>query len=62
MSRAEEALWTDRMAERFRRKIAAERIDLRERSTSLARRYDLPRPREIKWADEIDAELGVDHG
>lgn len=58
MSRAEEAVWRDRMAERYRRKMDAERIDLRERSTTLARRYDLPRPREIKWADEMKSQWG----
>ena len=58
MSKAEEAVWRDRMAERYRRKMDAERIDLRERSTTLARRYDLPRPREIKWADEMKSQWG----
>ena len=58
MSRAEEAVWRDRMAERYRRKMDADRIDLRERSTALARRYDLPRPREIKWADEMKSQWG----
>lgn len=58
MSRAEEAVWRDRMAERYRRKMDADRIDLRERSTALARRYDLPRPREIKWGDEMKSQWG----
>jgi len=58
MSRAEEAVWRDRMADRYRRRIEADRIDLRERSTTLARRYDLPRPREIRWADDMTSQWG----
>ena len=58
MSKAEEAVWRDRMADRYRRKVDADRIDLRERSTTLARRYDLPRPREIKWADDMKTQWG----
>ena len=58
MSKAEEVVWRDRMADRYRRKIDAERIDLRERSTTLARRYDLPRPKEIRWADDMKTQWG----
>lgn len=58
MSRAEEAVWRDRMADRYRRRIEADRIDLRERSTTLARRYDLPRPREIRWANDMTTQWG----
>lgn len=58
MSRAEEVHWRDQMAARFRRKLTADRIDLRERATTLARRYDLPRPREIRWADDMTTRWG----
>ncbi|CAB4724961.1 unannotated protein [freshwater metagenome] len=58
MSRAEEAVWRDRWADRFRRKANADRVDLRERSTTLARRYDLPRPREIHWSDGMKSQWG----
>lgn len=58
MSRAEEAVWRERMADRYRRSIEADRIDLRERSTTLARRYDLPRPVEIKWSDSMKSQWG----
>jgi len=51
-------VWRDRMADRYRRRIEADRIDLRERSTTLARRYDLPRPREIRWADDMTSQWG----
>ena len=58
MSKAEEAVWREKMAERFRRSIETDRIDLRERSTTLARRYDLPRPAEIKWSDTMKSQWG----
>ena len=58
MSKAEEAVWRDRMAERYRRRIATDRIDLRDRANTLARRYDLPRPREIVWADSMKSQWG----
>ena len=58
MSRAEEVVWRDRMADRYRRKADSDRVDLRERSTTLARRYDLPRPREILWSDGMKSQWG----
>jgi predicted metal-dependent hydrolase len=58
MSKAEEAHWREEMTSRFRRRMTAERIDLRERSTTLARRYDLPRPTEIRWADDMATRWG----
>jgi len=58
MSRAEEAHWRDEMTARFKRRVATDRIDLRERATTLARRYDLPRPREIKWSDDMTTRWG----
>ncbi len=58
MSKAEETHWRDEMTARFRRKLTADRIDLRERSTTLARRYDLPRPKEIRWADDMKTRWG----
>ena len=58
MSKAEEAHWRQEMTARFRRRLTAERIDLRERSSTLARRYDLPRPKEIRWADDMTTRWG----
>jgi predicted metal-dependent hydrolase len=58
MSRAEEAHWIDTMSARFRRKLSADRINLRERATTLARRHELPRPREITWADDMRSRWG----
>src|SRR4051794_25293938 len=50
MSATEEAAWVDKMAASFRRKRTADRIDLVERAATLARRHELPRPRDIRWA------------
>ncbi len=58
MSRAEEDHWVDVMTGRFRRKVSTDRIDLEERATTLSRRHDLPRPREIKWSDDMLSRWG----
>jgi predicted metal-dependent hydrolase len=58
MSKAEEDVWRDRFADRFRRRMDADRFDLRERADTLARRYDLPRPKEITWVDSMTARWG----
>lgn len=58
MSAAEEAHWIDEMSARFRRKLSADRIDLAERATTLARRFDLSRPRDIRWADDMTTRWG----
>jgi predicted metal-dependent hydrolase len=51
MSADEERHWVDEWTRRFRRKMSADRIDLGQRATALARRYDLPRPASIRWVD-----------
>ena len=58
MSRAEEAHWTQEMSGRFLRKMSADRIDLEDRARTLARRYDLGRPRDIRWADDMTTRWG----
>lgn len=58
MSRAEEDHWVDVMSGRFRRKMSTDRIDLHERMLALSRRHDLPRPREIKWSDDMQSRWG----
>ena len=51
-------MWTEKMAASFRRKLSADRIDLTDRATTLARRYQLPRPRDIRWADDMVTRWG----
>jgi len=58
MNAAETEAWAEKMAAGFRRKLVADRIDLTERATTLARRYDLPRPRDIRWADDMTTRWG----
>ena len=58
MSTAEEARWVEEWTRRFRRKSSTDRIDLRERADTLARRYDLPRPQSIRWVDDMRTRWG----
>ncbi len=58
MSRAEEAHWVEVMTGRFRRKMSTDRIALSQRAATLARRHDLPRPREIRWSDDMRSRWG----
>lgn len=58
MSRAEVDQWTEKMAASFRRKQSADRIDLETRAVTLARRYRLPRPTHIRWADDMVSRWG----
>ncbi len=58
MSRAEEAHWVDEMSRRFSRRMSTERFDLARRAAELARRHDLDRPTEIRWASDMSARWG----
>ena len=58
MSSAETEMWVAKMSASFRRKMSADRIDLTARATTLARRYELPRPRDIRWADDMVSRWG----
>lgn len=58
MSAAEEARWVEKMSASFRRKLSSERIDLPRRAATLAQRHDLPRPVEIRWADDMRSRWG----
>jgi hypothetical protein len=58
MSRAEEARWVEKMSASFRRKLSADRIDLVQRADTLARRYRLPKPAGVRWADDMKSRWG----
>ena len=58
MSRIETEAWVAKMSASFERKRSAERIDLTDRAIMLARRYQLPRPSEIRWADDMTTRWG----
>ncbi len=58
MSSTEEAQWVDEMTRRFQRRLSTDRIDLRHRSTTLSTRYELRRPTEIRWSDDMTMRWG----
>lgn len=58
MSAAEESHWVDEMGRRFLRKMSTDRIDLPQRAVTLARRFDLPRPKDIRWATDMTTRWG----
>jgi predicted metal-dependent hydrolase len=58
MSRAEEAHWVEEMSRRFVRRMSSERIDLTARADTLARRHQLDRPAEIRWAADMTTRWG----
>jgi predicted metal-dependent hydrolase len=58
MSRTEEAQWVEKMSASFRRKMSTDRIDLAQRAITLARRHELPRPLDIRWADDMTTRWG----
>jgi predicted metal-dependent hydrolase len=58
MSRAEEAHWVQEMSRRFARRMSSDRIDLRARASTLARRHDLDVPAEIRWAEDMTTRWG----
>ena len=58
MSKAEEAHWVREMSGRFERKLSADRFQLDQRATTLARRYDLERPDSIRWNDDMRSRWG----
>lgn len=58
MSRSEEAQWVETMTRRFRRSHQTGRIDLMARARTLANRYDLPRPADVRWGGEMTTRWG----
>lgn len=47
----EEREWVEEMKGKFERRARTKRIDLTKRADRLAREYDLPMPRSIRWVD-----------
>jgi predicted metal-dependent hydrolase len=54
----EQERWAERMAARFERRTATDRIDLEDRSRVLARRYRLPTPTSVRWVDNQEQRWG----
>ena len=58
MSVAEEARWVGEMSRRFTRRTTSAAIDLEARAALLARRFDLPVPRTIRFVENQRARWG----
>ena len=58
MSPEEEAHWVEEMTRRYERRRRAALVDLDERAAALAHQYGLPRPRSIRWADNMATRWG----
>jgi len=58
MSADEEAQWVAKMSASFRRRRSSDRIDLTRRARTLADRYELRRPHEIRWATDMASRWG----
>ena len=48
----------DDLVAKVRKKARAGTIDLRSRAATLARRFDLPKPREIEWSSRQNSRWG----
>lgn len=58
MSRDEEERWVREMTRRYERAHRTGRIDLVARAATLARRFDLPRPAEVRWGGDMRTQWG----
>ncbi len=58
MSADDTEQWVATMSRRFARRLTTDRIDLARRAEALARRHRLPRPRTIRWADDMQSRWG----
>src|SRR5206468_4512581 len=57
-TRAEEEKLVAEMQRRFRRRTAADIVDLPDRAARLADRHRLPRPASVRWVDNQQARWG----
>jgi predicted metal-dependent hydrolase len=58
MSVAEAQVTAQELAERMRRRTESAAIDVAARARRLAREYDLPRPRDVRWVDNMRQRWG----
>ncbi len=58
MTTTEEQRWVAEMLRRVERRSATAQIDLADRATELAKRYDLPLPSHIRWSDQQEWRWG----
>ena len=58
MSLAEAQVAAEELAERMRRRVDPSYIDIAARARKLAREYELPRPKTVRWVDNMRARWG----
>jgi hypothetical protein len=58
MSRSEEQEWVREMSRRYERAHHVGRIDLTTRAAALARRFNLPKPADIRWGGDMRTQWG----
>ena len=58
MSVAEAQVTAEELAERMRRRTRTSAIDVSARARRLAREYDLPRPQNVRWVDNMRQRWG----
>src|SRR5215831_10704602 len=58
MSVAEAQVTAEELAERMRRRTESAAIDIAARARRLAREYDLPHPRSVRWVDNMRQRWG----
>ena len=58
MSVAEAQVTAEELAERMRRRTDSSAIDVAARARRLAREHDLPRPRSVRWVDNMRQRWG----
>ena len=58
MTEADEQRWVEEMARRMARRTGTGEVDLTRRAGELARRYRLPSPSSIRWADNQEWRWG----
>ncbi|MDA8285976.1 MAG: M48 family metallopeptidase [Actinomycetota bacterium] len=58
MTTADEERWVQEMVRRMARRAGTGAADLEQRAEELSRRYELPRPTSIRWADNQEWRWG----
>jgi predicted metal-dependent hydrolase len=58
MSKADEAIYVADVVAKLERKYRSDHVDLEARAAQLARRFRLPRPRSVRWADNQRSRWG----
>ena len=58
MSRADECRYVQKLAEQMARSHRSDQVDVAARAAGLARRYELPQPRSVRWSSAQESRWG----